>query len=251
MPETVPDANPPRPSASSTRPRAGQRTGGSGIVRLLHRSGHAPAARRVGSGTTAAPEQDARRSCGGVGRGRDLDWPNLSAAKPPGQEAWVGSKWLSRTQTCLRKAANVRQLITTEALSAHMRRIRKTDTRPELGVRRLVYGMGYRYRLHRRDLPGTPDLVFSARRKVIFVHGCFWHQHDCPLGSKKPSANPDYWHPKLARNVERDAQNRARLRAMGWDVLVVWECEIKGSALLAGRIRTYLEAPSPAALQSF
>jgi len=84
------------------------------------------------------------------------------------------------------------QFATREELSAHMRRIRKTDTKPELAVRRRAHGMGYRYRLHRRDLPGTPDLVFPGRRKVIFVHGCFWHQHDCRLGQKQPSANRDY-----------------------------------------------------------
>ena len=127
-----------------------------------------------------------------------------------------------------------------------MRRIRKTDTKPELVVRRLVHGMGYRYRLHRRNLPGTPDLVFPARRKVIFVHGCFWHQHDCALGRKRPAANPDYWHPKLARNVARDAENRERLARAGWNVLVIWECEAKDATALAGRIRTYLEAPCPA-----
>lgn len=121
-----------------------------------------------------------------------------------------------------------------------MRRIRKTDTKPEMVVRRLVHCMGYRYRLHRRDLPGTPDLVFPARRKVIFVHGCFWHQHDCTLGRKKPSANPDYWHPKLARNVERDGENRRRLTALGWDVLVIWECETRASSGLPAVISRFL-----------
>ena len=125
-------------------------------------------------------------------------------------------------------------------LSARMRRIRKTDTKPEMVVRRLVHGLGYRYRLHRRDLPGTPDLVFPARRKVIFVHGCFWHQHDCKLGSKKPAANPDYWHPKLARNVERDAENRRRLIELGWDLLVIWECETRASSDLPAAISRFL-----------
>lgn len=139
------------------------------------------------------------------------------------------------------------QFATKEAISAHMRRIRKTDTRPELAVRRLAHGMGYRYRLHRRDLPGTPDLVFPSRMKVILVHGCFWHQHDCPLGRKKPSANPEYWHPRLARNVARDSQSWERLRALGWDVLLIWECETKDTTFLAERIRDYLEAPPPVA----
>ena len=130
-----------------------------------------------------------------------------------------------------------------------MRRIRKVDTKPELLVRSLVHGMGYRYRLHRRDLPGTPDLVFPARRKVIFVNGCFWHQHDCPLGRKKPSANSDYWHPKLARNVERDKQNRERLRTLGWEVMVIWECETKEGAELVGRIGSFLEKQTSLRLQ--
>lgn len=89
------------------------------------------------------------------------------------------------------------------AVSEHMASIRKRDTRPELVVRRLVSSMGYRYRLYRRDLPGTPDLVLASRRKVILVHGCFWHRHDCPTGRKSPSANPGYRGPKLARNVAR------------------------------------------------
>jgi DNA mismatch endonuclease, patch repair protein len=126
-----------------------------------------------------------------------------------------------------------------------MRTIRKKDTKPELAVRRLAHAMGYRYRLHRRDLPGTPDLVFPGRRKVIFVHGCFWHRHDCPLGSKKPSANPEYWHPKLARNTERDRESQRLLTASGWQHLVVWECEIGDTVALAARIRDFLGS-SPA-----
>lgn len=121
-----------------------------------------------------------------------------------------------------------------------MRRIRKTDTKPELEVRRLTHDLGYRYRVHGGKLPGTPDLVFPARRKVIFVHGCFWHQHDCRLGRKKPSTNVGYWHPKLARNVERDRDSIERLREMGWKALVIWECEATGDAELAGRIAAFL-----------
>ena len=130
---------------------------------------------------------------------------------------------------------------TTEKLSAHMRTIRKTDTKPELALRKLIHAMGYRYRLHRRDLPGTPDLVFSTLRKVIFIHGCFWHQHTCRLGSKQPSANRDYWLPKLARNLERDFAAQQALAALGWNVLIVWECEIRSGSAIAGRIREFLE----------
>jgi len=131
-----------------------------------------------------------------------------------------------------------------EQISARMRRIRKKDTKPELVVRRLVHRMGYRYRLHRRDLPGTPDLIFPSRRKVIFVHGCFWHQHACRLGGKQPSANRDYWLPKLARNLERDRAAQQALIVLGWDALVIWECEIRSNAGIGGRIHEFLEGPA-------
>ena len=130
--------------------------------------------------------------------------------------------------------------LTKEQLSARMRRIRKVDTKPEMVVRKLVHGMGYRYRLHRRDLPGTPDLVFPRMRKVIFVNGCFWHQHDCPLGAKQPSTNRDYWLPKLARNVERDRRSRAQLTELGWKVLAIWECETRAAKNLTSIIKTFL-----------
>jgi DNA mismatch endonuclease, patch repair protein len=127
-----------------------------------------------------------------------------------------------------------------DEISAHMRRIRKKDTKPELAVRRLIYAMGYRYRLHRRNLPGTPDIVFPSRKKVIFVHGCFWHQHRCALGSKQPKANRQYWLPKLARNCDRDATAERALIALGWAVLVIWECEARDVASIADRIRRFL-----------
>ena len=104
-----------------------------------------------------------------------------------------------------------------------MRAIRSKGMKPELAVRRLVHAMGYRYRLHRHELPGRPDMVFPGRRKVIFVHGCFWHQHpDCKL-AHRPRSNLEYWGPKLHRNQERDSEHRARLAELGWDVLVIWE----------------------------
>lgn len=129
---------------------------------------------------------------------------------------------------------------TAPELSARMRHIRKTDTKPEMVVRRLAYRLGFRYRLHRRDLPGTPDLVFPKLRKVIFVHGCFWHQHDCPLGQRQPSVNTDYWLPKLARNVERDQEAQTRLKAMDWDILVIWECETRAPAHLPNVLGRFL-----------
>ena len=122
-----------------------------------------------------------------------------------------------------------------------MARIRGKDTGPEMRVRRLVHEMGYRYRLHRRNLPGVPDLAFSSRRKVIFVHGCWWHGHDCPGGRKRPKTNKSYWLPKLERNRTRDAANQAELRARGWDALVLWECQLKDTAGLRKRIGDFLE----------
>ena len=128
-----------------------------------------------------------------------------------------------------------------EVVSRRMRRIRATHTKPELVVRRLVHGMGYRYRLHRRDLPGRPDLVFASRRKVIFVHGCFWHRHDCRAGHVDPRVNQSYWRPKLERNQRRDADNLSRLRAEGWHAMVIWECETADRHTLAGRISAFLD----------
>ena len=135
--------------------------------------------------------------------------------------------------------------ISEERRSYNMRRIRSTGTQIELTARRLVWDLGYRYRLHDRSLPGKPDMVFRGRRKAVFVHGCFWHQHpsrDC-LDSRVPSSREGYWSPKLARNVQRDAENAAALEAMGWGVLVVWGCEVERSpAAVRDRVREFMEA---------
>lgn len=122
-----------------------------------------------------------------------------------------------------------------------MRAIRSKDTKPELIVRRLTHGMGYRYRLHPKNLSGSPDLAFPARSKAIFVHGCFWHRHDCSRGALTPKTNQDYWMPKLRKNEERDARNLRELRASGWSVLVIWECEVSDGDALAERIRKFLD----------
>lgn len=114
---------------------------------------------------------------------------------------------------------------TDPARSAVMRAVRSKDTGPEMIVRRLVHGLGFRYRLHRKDLPGSPDLVFPGRRKAIFVNGCFWHGHDCPRGARQPKANEDYWREKVSRNVARDRDALATLQNDAWRVLIVWECE--------------------------
>ena len=112
-----------------------------------------------------------------------------------------------------------------------MRAVKSKDTKPEMIVRRLVHGMGYRYRLHRTGLPGKPDLVFGPRRKVIFVHGCFWHGHHCKRGARVPKTNIKYWTAKIGRNRQRDKDSEAALAAMGWRVLIVWECEKKDGAV--------------------
>ena len=125
--------------------------------------------------------------------------------------------------------------------SERMGRVRNKDTKPEMLVRRLVHSMGYRYRLHSRTLPGHPDLVFLGRRKVIFVHGCFWHRHGqgCSL-TRMPKSRLDFWRPKFKATQRRDAQKQARLCEMGWEFLVVWECELNGPAVLADRIKHFL-----------
>lgn len=120
-----------------------------------------------------------------------------------------------------------------------MARIGSKNTKPELIVRRLMHAMGYRFRLHRKDLPGTPDIVLPIRRKVIFVHGCFWHAHGCHIG-KPPKSRPEFWKPKLERNRTRDEQKRQALIQAGWSVLTLWQCEIKDRTALAEKLRAFL-----------
>ena len=121
--------------------------------------------------------------------------------------------------------------------SAVMRRVRARDTTPELAVRKLLTRMGLRYRLHRKDLPGSPDVAMIGRKTAIFVHGCFWHGHDCRRGARQPKANADYWIAKIARNRARDAASIVALEAMGWRAVVVWECELKDEPSLEARLR--------------
>lgn len=132
--------------------------------------------------------------------------------------------------------------LTKENRSERMGRIKARDTKPEMIARRLVHSLGYRYRLHRRDLPGCPDLVFAKRRKVIFVHGCFWHRHSnsaCKL-TRLPKSRLDFWLPKLEANRERDKKNIEQLAKDGWGVLVLWECELKDHAFIKSRIESFL-----------
>jgi len=125
-----------------------------------------------------------------------------------------------------------------------MSRIRGKDTTPEMIVRRLVHSLGYRYRLHVRQLPGCPDLVFASRRKAILVHGCFWHRHKCRKGRSMPGTRVRFWSEKLSRNQSRDRLVRSRLRRLGWRVLVVWECQLRPRKLpaLAARLRRFLDS---------
>lgn len=124
--------------------------------------------------------------------------------------------------------------------SENMHRIKSKDSVAEMALRRLVYALGYRYRLHRHDLPGRPDLVFVGRKKVIFMHGCFWHQHRSCTLAHSPKSNKRYWGPKLRRNVKRDKTNRAELRALGWNSLVVWECQVGDTATVRKSVRSFL-----------
>jgi DNA mismatch endonuclease (patch repair protein) len=125
--------------------------------------------------------------------------------------------------------------------SARMSLVRAKNTKPELLVRRLVHGLGYRYRLHRRALPGTPDLVFPGRDKVIFVHGCFWHRHrGCAL-ARMPKSRLEFWVPKLEGNAERDARDVRALRRLGWGVMTIWECQLRDMTRLENRIRRFLD----------
>ena len=124
--------------------------------------------------------------------------------------------------------------------SAVMRSVKSTDTKPEMAVRSFVHRMGFRFRLHQKCLPGTPDLVFPRLRKVVFVHGCFWHGHSCARGDRVPRSNRKYWVAKISRNRERDQLNLSMLEAEGWEVYIAWECKI-GDAEFGKELRSFLE----------
>jgi DNA mismatch endonuclease, patch repair protein len=131
-------------------------------------------------------------------------------------------------------------VLTPEQRSRCMSRIRGKDTKPELIVRSLAHTMGYRFRLHRRDLPGKPDLIFPKLRKVVLVHGCFWHVHACRFGRVTPATNVEFWASKRGANAARDRRNKAALRRAGWKVLTVWECEVKHVQRLERRLDRFL-----------
>ena len=126
-----------------------------------------------------------------------------------------------------------------ETRSKVMAAVRQRDTAPEMFVRRMLHGMGYRYRLHRRDLPGSPDLVFPSRKKVVFVHGCFWHGHTCHRGAL-PKTRIEFWRTKIHNNKKRDVRILARLQKIGWQAITVWQCELADRATLKHRLVRFL-----------
>lgn len=126
--------------------------------------------------------------------------------------------------------------------SAVMARIRGKNTKPEIAVRQMLHAMGYRFRLHRRDLPGTPDIVLPGRRKAIFVHGCFWHGHPGCRFATRPATRPEFWAEKIGRNQKRDRIAVARLRSLGWSVATVWECSLRRPERVAARLHRFLNS---------
>ncbi len=134
--------------------------------------------------------------------------------------------------------------LSVEQRSARMRLVRSTNTKPELAVRRIVWGLGWRYRLHVRSLPGKPDLVFRKSKKVIFVHGCFWHAHEGCRRATIPRTRVEFWLEKLDYNKRRDQENRLLLEAAGWKVLVIWECEITNRPALTNQLTSFLSCPT-------
>jgi len=129
-----------------------------------------------------------------------------------------------------------------DAVRRRMSSIRKTGNKPEMSVRKVAYRLGYRFRVNQRNLPGTPDIVFPSRRKIIQVHGCFWHQHPGCRHSTSPRVRSEYWGPKLARNVSRDIEIRSALEAQGWAVLTLWGCELGDDSSLEARLIAFLAA---------
>lgn len=124
--------------------------------------------------------------------------------------------------------------------SAIMRAVKGRDTAPEIAVRAILRKFAPGYRLHRKDIPGNPDIAFVGRKLAIFVHGCFWHGHDCPRGARSPKANADYWRAKIARNRARDAAHQTALATQGWRALTIWECELKDRAAVEEKLREFL-----------
>ena len=133
-------------------------------------------------------------------------------------------------------------VLTKKQRSYCMSRIRGKDTKPEIAVRKIIHNLGYRYRLHKKNLPGCPDIVLSSHQKIIFVNGCWWHRHNCRLGRRTPKSRLEYWLPKLRKNKERHKTNLQKLRRDGWKVLTVWECQTKNLSKLTNKLETFLKS---------
>ncbi|WP_307037878.1 very short patch repair endonuclease [Arthrobacter sp. B3I4] len=136
---------------------------------------------------------------------------------------------------------SVTDFMSAKQRSAHMAKIRSKDTKPELLLRKALHTAGYRYRIHDRRLPGKPDLVFAGRRKVVFVNGCFWHGHRCSVGDRLPKSNTEFWAEKRRRNQSRDEKALQQLEALGWESLVVWECEVNAGQKLIEEVKGFLD----------
>jgi DNA mismatch endonuclease (patch repair protein) len=132
--------------------------------------------------------------------------------------------------------------LTPSQRSERMRLVRSSDTKPEVLLRRLVWSLGYRYRKNRSDLIGNPDLAFISRKRAIFLHGCFWHRHQCPAGTRKPKSRIDFWATKFERNVRRDAAVMKQLKSAGWRALVIWECQLTNTSRVERRVQRFLDA---------
>lgn len=130
--------------------------------------------------------------------------------------------------------------LTPSQRSERMSRVRAKNTKPEMNARRAAHRLGYRFRLHRRDLPGKPDMVFPRLKKIVLVHGCFWHQHENCGGGRMPKSRPEFWRPKLARNVERDREVRTLLEGLGWEIMVLWECQARTVDTATSRLAPFL-----------
>lgn len=152
-----------------------------------------------------------------------------------------GSRLTRMTEYVLYLSYTMVDNLTLSQRKKTMASVRSKDTKPEMHVRKLTHAMGFRYRLHYKDLPGKPDLVFPSRNKVIFVHGCFWHQHDGCKNAKMPKSNVSYWKTKLENNKKRDEKYQIELQSLGWDSLIIWECETKDITSLGRKIRGFLE----------
>jgi DNA mismatch endonuclease (patch repair protein) len=142
-------------------------------------------------------------------------------------------------------AAGSTDVFSPEKRSSVMRQVKGRDTSPEMKVRRALTKLGARFRLHRKDLPGAPDIVLPGRKLAIFVHGCFWHGHDCARGARRPKQNADYWLDKIGRNRERDTRNLAALETLGWRVETIWECDLKDAGALDARLTRLLADRQP------